>query len=239
MIKNPQYCIACISVTIAAALFFSCHYSEDPGSIQEAEKKFSVTDFDGLKIGGAFNVDVKHGNYFEVSVRGDSRNIDDMDVKKEGTTLMIRYKKSSNRRHNTYITIAMPAIEYANFTGTSDSQISGFYELENFDLYLLGSSKCQLDLKTEKLSVVLLGASTLSIRGDGHDLEAELSGASILNAFNFLVATADLRVWGASDGHVSVRDQLNVVATGASVVVYRGNPEVISEISGSSSVHPD
>jgi len=49
----------------------------------------------------------------------------------------------------------------------------------------------------------------------------------------------ELLVSGASDGEVTVSDALKVTATGASHVVYRGNPSLISEVSGSSSVHAE
>jgi hypothetical protein len=117
--------------------------------------------------------------------------------------------------------------------------VSGFYDVENLDLYLAGASECQLDVETKNLKLVLSGASIANIRGSSQVMKAEISGASELKAFYCPTGTADLYVSGASDGHVSVTDQLNVVASGASVVVYRGSPVITSQLSGSSSVHPE
>jgi hypothetical protein len=220
----------------AATLFTSCDYNVDHEEpLDEVRKEFSVKDFDRLELGDAFIIDVEQGNYFEIIVHGDRRNIDDLEVRKEGSTLMIRYDENRNRRHDTYITITMPALVSANFTGASNSRVSGFYELKEF--YLSGASECQLDVDTEKLNVFLSGASVLNIRGTARMLDAELSGASVLKAFYFPVTEAHLRISGSSDGHVSVSDQLTVIASGASIVVYRGNPEIKSEMSGSSLVH--
>jgi hypothetical protein len=223
----------------AATLFTSCDYNEDPGPLQEERKEFSVTDFDRLELGDAFIIDVEQGNYFEILVHGDRRNINDLEVKKEGTTLIIRYDETRSRKHDTYISITMPSLVSATFTGASDSRVSGFYDMENLDFYLAGASQCQLDVETKNLKIVLSGASTANIRGSGQVMKAEISGASELKAFYCPVGTADLYVSGASDGNVSVTDQLNVVASGSSVVVYRGNPVITSQLSGSSSVHPE
>lgn len=226
-------------IMVSAAALSSCFQSEDPGPIQEIEKEYSLTDFDRLEIGDAFNIDVEQGNYFEVSVRGDRRNLDDLIVKKEGNTLVIRYEDNRKRRHDTHISITMPAIASANFSGASDSRISGFHDLEAFDIYLAGASVSQLDLNATKVNAVISGASYLNLRGTGEHLRAELSGASVLKAFYFPVTDAEIRASGASDGHVTVSNSLTATASGASVILYRGNPTVTSDVSGSSSVHPE
>lgn len=224
---------------LSAAVFSSCYETEDPGPIQEIEKEFSITDFDRLEIGDALNVDVEQGNFFEVSVRGDRRNVDDLEVRKEGSTLVIDFEDNRERRHDTYITITMPTILSANFSDASDSRISGFEDLETFDLYLSGASVSQLDINTIELDVVLSGASYLNVRGVGENLEADLSGASVLKAFHFPVKEADINASGASDAHVTVDSNLKAIARGASVITYRGNPLVNSNVSGASSVRKD
>jgi hypothetical protein len=83
------------------------------------------------------------------------------------------------------------------------------------------------------------GASYLYMYGEGDELRADLSGASVLKAFHYPVTTADINASGASDAHVSVQQELNAVASGASVITYRGNPAVTSEISDSSTVRQD
>lgn len=226
-------------VLMSSAVVSSCFQSEDPGPVQEIEKEYSLTDFDRLEMGDAFNIDVEQGNFFEISVRGDRRNLDDLIVRKEGSTLVIRYEDNRKRRHDTYINITLPVIASANFSGASDSRISGFHDLEAFDFYLSGASVSQLDLNATRLNVVLSGASYLNLRGTGEDLRAELSGASVLKGYYFPVTDADIRASGASDGHVTVSNSLKATASGASVILYRGNPTVIADVSGSSSVRRD
>lgn len=224
---------------LSAAIFSSCYHSEDPGPIQEMEKEYSLTDFDRLEMGDAFNIDVEQGNYFEISVRGDRRNLDDLVVRKEGSTLIVRFEDNRSRRHDTYINITMPVITSANFTGASDSRISGFHDLESFDFYLSGASVSQLDINAVTLDVVISGASYLNLRGTGENFQAELSGASVLKAFNFPVTDSDVRASGASDAHVTVSNSLKATASDASMILYRGNPTVTSHISGSSSVRQE
>ncbi|HEY0741217.1 MAG TPA: head GIN domain-containing protein [Chryseosolibacter sp.] len=225
-----------LSVTL---VFASCDYSEDPGPLQEIEKEFNETDFDRLEMGDALQVDVEQGNFFEISVRGDRRNINDLEVFKEGSTLIVRFDEWENRRHETYVTITMPTIVGANFSGASNSRISGFDELTKFDLYLSGASTSQVDVVASEFETVVSGASVLNLRGSASVMNAEVTGASVLKAFNFPVVTSDILATGASHASITVADQLKAVASGASSVTYRGNPTVTSDVSGSSSVRQE
>jgi hypothetical protein len=224
---------------VFTAVFLTSCFVDDPGPIQQIERQYTVVDFDRLEMGDAFHIQVEQGNFFDISISGDRRNIEDLIVKKEGSTLVIRYRQNRERRHDTFIRITMPELSAVNFSAASDSRVSGFADVEAFDLYLSGASVCQLDVDAFYLNAVLSGASYLSLRGAGVELDGDLSGASALKAFSYPVSHAHLVLSGASDGKLTVSDKLEVEATGASHVVYRGQPAVVSEVSGSSSVHQE
>ena len=226
------------SVLLIAILLTSC-FVDDPGPLQEVERQYSVVDFDRLEMGDAFHIDVQRGNFFEINVRGDRRNIEDLIVTKEGGTLIIRYRQHRQRRHDTFIEITMPELYAVNFSGASDSRVYGFFEAENFDVYLSGASVCQLDADPLRLKAVVSGASYLNLRGDAQEMDADVSGSSALKAFNFPVARVEISLSGGSDAQVSVSEDLKVIASGASHLVYRGDPAVTSDVSGASSIHHD
>jgi hypothetical protein len=224
---------------IAAMLVMTSCFTEDPGPLQETERQYRLTDFDRLEIGDALNIYIQQGDYFEIKARGDRRNIDDLEVDREGNTLIIRFEDDRNRRHETYIDITMPVLRSANFSGASNSKVYGFNDLETLDIFVSGASLCQVNVDAMAVNAVVSGASQLNMRGNGDELSVQLSGASILQGFNYPVAKANLNVSGASEGRIAVSDQLEVVATGASLVVYRGAPAITSQTSDSSEVRQD
>ena len=61
--------------------------TEDPGTVQKSDKEFSIIDFDRLEIGSALDVSVEQSNIYSIKVRGDRRNIDDLDFSKSGEHL--------------------------------------------------------------------------------------------------------------------------------------------------------
>ena len=89
------------------------------------------------------------------------------------------------------------------------------------------------------MNFVLSGASQLRLTGKGETLHGTLTGASLLSAFSYPSSQAKLIVSGASNAKVSVSQALDVNASGASLVLYRGNPQLEVETSGESIVKPE
>jgi hypothetical protein len=214
-------------------------FVEDPGPRQLTEHQYPIVDFDRLEIGSGLHITVEKDDFFSINASGDRRNIEDLVVKKEGTTLVIQYKNFRERRHDTFIQITMPDLSSVNFSGASESRVDGFVAADALDVYLSGGSLCQMNVDAPSLKVVLSGASYLSVRGTGELLNADISGSSAMKAFAFEVAEARLSVSGASDAQITAVSALDVIATGASHVVYRGNPSLTSEVSGSSLVQQE
>lgn len=228
-----------IAIGFVAISLSACFDYEDEGPLQYQEESYVITDFDRLEIGDAFIIRVTAGNYFSIDVRGDRRNLDDVEVYKSGSTLVVRYDEYENRQHETYIDIVMPEITAAVFSGASNSVISGFEELELVNISLSGASVSQVDIETTQLNMNLSGASVADLRGLVSMLNAEVSGASSMKAFTMPVATAILNVSGASVAKVNVSDNLEATISGASTVIYRGNPSISQDLSGGSSLQRD
>ena len=213
--------------------------TEDPGPLQEDRKDFPIIDFDRLEMGSGLNIKVEQSNTYGIQVRGDRRNVDDLEVYKSGSTLIVKFEDNNNRKHQTYITITMPRLEAVNFSGACVSKVTGFQSDDDIEFILSGASVAQLDADYDEVNVSLSGASSLAMSGAGDQIHADVSGASVLTAFDYLVREADITVAGASSGKINVDEQLRAKASGASSLLYRGNPSVTSEVSGASVVQKD
>lgn len=203
------------------------------------DKAFDLKNFDKLEMGNAFHITVKQANEFRIKANGDRRDIDDLIVKASNGKLKIYYSKWRIRRYRMEIDIEMPTLKEIVFSGASTSYIGGFDNLDELEIDLSGSSNATISASARIYEIDLSGASELDLEGIGTEMEADLSGASKLNGFDTLVEKAILDVSGASTGRVNVSKTLNIRASGASKVKYRGNPHVSSNLSGSSHVEKD
>lgn len=229
-----------VAITLIAFSISSCELVQQGVEPRNPEDKtYDLKNFDKLEMGNAFHINVKQGVDFKIKANGDSRDIDDLIVKVTSGELKIYYSKWRVRRYRMEIEIEMPTVKEIDFSGASTSYIQGFNNLDELEIDLSGSSMATLSADARFYEIDLSGASELDLEGNGKEMSVDLSGASKLNAFDTLVDKATLDVSGASTGRVNVKETLNIKASGASKVRYRGNPHVSSNLSGSSNVEKD
>lgn len=228
-----------IAFLLVGSLLMSSCLEEDPGPRQSDSRTYAMMDFDRIEAGDALTLTIKQGNIFSVSASGDRRNLDDLMIYKNGSTLVLRYNHYEKRQYTTNIDITLPVLLGSDFSGAVNADISGFTNISQFDLSLSGASLAQLDMETTELNFLLSGASQLRLTGKGEILNGTISGASLLSAFGYPATQAKLIVSGASNGKVNVSQQLEVNASGASLILYRGNPQVEVEASGESVVRQE
>lgn len=225
-------------ILLAFGITLTGCYVEDPGSLQNGTETFEVSNFSRLEIGSGLDIKVQQGNHFEVIARGDQRNLRDLRVQVLSEVLVIDFEEHANRKYQTYLTITMPSLRSIDFSGGSYSTVSGFNETL-LDIYLSGGSYCQLTADSENLDLTLTGASSLQLKGAGISLDGNLSGASVLRAFDFPHDSSKVVATGASSANVRVSNDLIANASGASVIIYRGNPAVDAYTSGGGFVYKD
>ncbi|HEY8933737.1 MAG TPA: head GIN domain-containing protein [Cyclobacteriaceae bacterium] len=232
--------ILSLVLVLSCFILLSSCYTEDPGALQRSERQFSITDFDKLELGSAFIIEVNKGDNFSISAKGDARNLDDLKVYKNGSSLIVKYDDNHNRKHDTYLYITMPELLSAKLSGASDSKISGFSTSNNtFDFYLSGASYAQVDMIAAAMNLDVSGASHLNITGATATMDVDVSGASVLSAFNLVAEDAHVHASGASEAKVDVTTSLHASASGASTIVYKGSPMLTCNTSGASSIHHD
>jgi hypothetical protein len=227
-----------LSVTLLQSCIFIGEGSLTP--LNSDSRNFDLRDFDQLEIGNAFDVRVRQSGQFSIFVRGDRRDIEDLDVFVDRNgKLVMRYRNWRLRRYDMDVDITMPVLTGIDFSGATDATIDGFGNIRNLDIELSGASKSVIDGDWERINLDVSGASNLILHGQGLSLGGDLSGASRLDAFDYPVDNVDLGLSGASNARVLVGKTLKVNASGASDLRYRGTPEVRSTISGGSTVKKD
>jgi hypothetical protein len=133
--------------------------------------------------------------------------------------------------------VSFKNIDRLSASGASDVHVQGTIAGDKLDVHLSGASDLKGDIKVQDLSLDQSGASDAIITGSATNIMIDLSGASDVKAYDFVTENCTARASGASDVHITVNKELNVHASGASDVYYRGTA-VIKELhsSGASSV---
>jgi hypothetical protein len=220
----------------------SCEPSNDTMYFEEEETNsnddsdaFGLADFDALDVSGAVDLRIEQGEEYSVELIGSSREKERYKVFKDGNKLIIdleddhRFSWKNNVITNfdeMRINITMPSLHNLELKGAGKVSLKGFNEKET-EIKVIGAMKVRGDINVENLFVEISGASEVNLSGVGQRLNADVQGASKLNAYDFEVRNARIDVNGVSHAKVYVTGTLEMEESFASEVDYRGDPQVI------------
>jgi phage shock protein PspC (stress-responsive transcriptional regulator) len=203
-------------------------------------REYKFMNFSELKLISGFDFEISQNDEYSIVLIGDENELDDVYFEQRGDVLEIRrkgLKKWWNREdwETVEIKIEMPELEELEVTGASKGKLFDF-ENRDMELTLTGASELWAKVNPDILSINASGASNITLNGRADELNASLTGASILDGYGFNVDEADIDVIGASSAKVTVREYLRANATGASNIRYKGEPEINASSTGLSSV---
>lgn len=208
------------AVTGKAVSFVKINFSEQiKGSGNVATEKRDVRDFKGVDAGGAMRVEITVGKGFSVELEGDDNILPLVKTEVRGGVLHIERKEGSRTWTKSHLIarISMPELNELGISGASSALVTG--------------------VKSERLTINTSGASKVEISGEAREVKIDVSGASKLNGENLRTERADVEASGASKISIFASESINADASGASKVVYSGNPKSVSkDASGASSV---
>jgi len=238
------------------------HYDELLAQQESNEKVFEVGDFDKISLGGGHDVTITYGETASVKAFGSEKTLEGLAFEIRDTTLQ---KTGGNDYWDgricifcfykpARIEIITPEFTGGNFSGavkveaqdfvtdeiilklSGASNFTGRFTSSSTVANLSGASRLNLNLESsQSLDIKSSGASRTDISGSGNNLSVELSGASRLEAENFTVNSVGIRASGSSRATVNTSDSLEVRASGASSIIYFGDPtETEFNLSGSS-----
>jgi len=232
-----------VCLTFALPALESCIYVDSNDGIaprRTVSRTFDFRNFTKLDMGNAFQVHVTEGSAYEVSATGEQSDLDDLLIFVQDGELVVRYNSKWNAgRKRMDLDIVMPSLEKVDFSGAVNSDVIGFNNLNKIEFQLSGESKCDFEGSAKNVIFDINGASQLDLFGESKYLDGELSGASQINAFNLSAEESDLDLSGASIAKVWITKNLDVDASGASSVRYKGNPGIKKQLSGGSTLRQE
>lgn len=195
---------------------FSAGFGEKGSGNIQTEKR-NVSEFKAVDVGGAFVVEITAQKDYALEVEADDNLLQFIKTEFDGETLRIETDRKISSSNPVKIRISAPDIE---------------------NLQLSGASKVSIvNLNNESLNVGSSGASKITCEGKTNNLIVDMSGASKFEGENLNAENVSVDASGASKAVVSVKNDLKADLSGASKVVYFGNPANIEKTtSGASSV---
>lgn len=187
------------------------------GSGRIVTEKRDASGFKGVQAGGATELQITVGKDFSVELEGDDNILPLVRTEVRAGVLHIERNGNFWSRTKLVARITMPEFDNLDLSGASRASVAG------------------VDSNNVKLEAS--GASQIEISGTAQDLTASLSGASKLDAANLRALRANIDASGASKAQIFASESVTADTSGASKIVYAGNPATVNkDASGASSI---
>jgi len=196
-------------------------------------------DYDAVRIGGFFEVELIDGREGTVTLRGEDNILEFIETEVRGGTLTIKSKENMQLRPSSgakvFVTVPVDEIDALRLSGSGKVTGKKTFKTANFEVHTSGSKNTSLTIDADAIKVISSGSSNITLSGITEKMTVTSSGSSNLRAFELTTDSAAISSSGSSNIRISVNDIIDVKSSGSSNIKYRGNPEkVYSKSSGSS-----
>ncbi len=233
-IVGLSFALAMLFVLQSGCTFASKGIKGD-GNVIKQER--SVSAFDGIDVGGAFNVFLTQGESEKLVIEADENLMDIIETDVRGTTLKIKTSEDINGSTKLNIYITFKDLKDIDVSGACDLTGENKFKLGDLDLECSGASEMEMKFSAGNVELDCSGASNAELFGSAQSVNADLSGASKLDAMEFEVAIYNIDVSGASHGKIFVTEELSVEVSGAAHLKYKGEPRIKEhDVSGAGSL---
>ena len=196
---------------------FSFGTSVNGSGVMRSEVR-EIAGFNGVDVGGVFQVEVVLGKDYAVEIEADDNLHQHISTEVRGGVLKIASAERLKSESPIRIRVSAPDIETVEASGASKVSIQG--------------------VNNSELAIDTSGASKVSLEGVTANLRINVSGASKIEASALKADSAVVDASGASSVEIHVTDRLVSEASGASKISYSGNPgSVEKKASGAGKIH--
>lgn len=189
----------------------------------------NVPVFSGIKVSGGIDVYLSQSDDYALAVSAsDQKYRDGIKTEVNNGILMISYdggnfRMKANRRLRVYI--SFKNLESLEASGASRFIFSNRFVAGSIRFQLSGASEIKGTVRISNLVLNISGASTVKVSGAVRNLKINASGASDVKNYSLVTDHCVAELSGASDVRITVNGSLSAMATGASTLYYRGNPD--------------
>lgn len=223
-----------LAVLSLGFIFTSCQ--KDDLNVVPSSKvttiNFSATGITELDVSDIFKVYVTFSETEEtVQVEANENLHQAIETSQSGNKLIVGLQKNTNISGtpvlNVYIKTSV--LNKLSAIGASTIIFQNKLVSNKLEVNLEGAAFFTGEVEVNELIADLLGASGMTLSGSSDLLEVKAEGASKVRDFNFNTDNLDAYLYGASNISLTVNHTLNVIASGASNVYYKGSGIIESQ----------
>ncbi len=195
-----------------------------------AERNYSVTSFDRIRVEGPFDVKLATGKPSSGHAEADVRTLDQLELRVEGTTMIVRLAGNGwgetprTARSAPVIALTTPSLRSALVNAGGRLSIAPM-KGQRLDIAVNGSGAIRLDgADADQLNATVIGTGTIAIAGKAAKVQLLSNGSGAIDAAALIANDLIVRVDGTGDTRAMAKFTAKVTTNGLGKVTVSGNP---------------
>jgi hypothetical protein len=198
------------------------------GPAWAAERAVGIGTFDRIRIDGAFDVRITTGKSPRATLSGDSRALEFVDLRVDGTTLTLRRRSDDVATSRTaaspvVVTLSAQTLQSAAMLGGGRLTIAGM-RTTRADLSIAGTGTIAVQgMDAQQANASVVGGGTITLTGRALQARLSTNGPGAIDASRLVSDILVVRLDGPGETLAQARYVATVSTTGLGRVVVTGN----------------
>jgi hypothetical protein len=185
-----------------------------------------VSGFSGLSVSTGVDVYIAPGDEGTLKVVADENILEVLKTEVTGNTLKIYFSESVCGTKSRKVYIRYSNLNSITVSSAGDVKGEGILITDKLDIELSSAGRLELHVEAEKIFIDISSSGKAFLSGRAGYLEAGLSSAGNLNAFELEAETGDVTVSSAGNAKVFITGEASFESSSAGDIIYRGEPEI-------------
>jgi hypothetical protein len=228
-----------LSFTLLATA--SCSNDDIDGVGPVITEELQLTSFKNIDFQIAGTVTIQQGQEQQVLITSQANIIEGLNTNIYNDTWEISFGNSNYTYDRMEILITLPNISRVTLAGSGSMTVGAFENQTDLEFALLGSGNITIEqlIGVNNVTVDLSGSGTVTVVRESsllEDLEVSISGSGNFMGFSLPTQNCRTTITGSGNTEISVNERLDAIISGSGSILYRGQPQVSLDITGSGRV---
>lgn len=203
------------------------------GEGEVIKRERTVSSFDGISVSTGINVYLRQGDSEKLTVEADENLHEYILTEVRDGVLHVYTDVNIREAKMKRVYITMKVIKSLQTSSAGD--IIGETPVKGDDIEIGASSAgdIMVEIYAKNLEVEISSSGNVKLSGEAETMNADLSSAGDLEAYDLKVKEAEVKVSSAGDAQVNVSERLIARASSAGDITYEGNPKYLDAHSSS------
>lgn len=224
-------------LAIVLSLLYACGSSDSGGNIiipvegRERVERGNLAGFSEISLSSGFSLILTQGEADKVEVVAPVNLHPYIEASLAGSTLVLKRKDGISFAGTPEIKIYVVCHQLSKLAVSTLADVTSInaIQAEDFSLAVTTSAIVSLAVECTNLTVTADSNATVELEGKASTYIVSAVGGSKLGGFLLSVQTLGAHLAESSTLDVSVARSLSVVASGSSILSYKGSPTIISQ----------